>query len=114
MLGPKQRLLFPLKKSIVAIFCLYQGKPQVALNLLKRMSFNLRETNKKLTDAMRENEANRSVVEVADEGTRKRIRRTLRLFRWILMRYMKHQFLRRKYFLLFYCGNYLFALLFLF
>ena len=45
-----------------------QGKPQVALNLLKRMSFNLRETNKKLTDAMRENEANRSVVEVADEG----------------------------------------------
>ncbi len=45
-----------------------QGKPQVALNLLKRMSFNLRETNKKLTDAMRENEANKSVVEVADEG----------------------------------------------
>ncbi len=45
-----------------------QGKPQVALNLLKRMSFNLRETNKKLTDAMRENEANRSVVEVADGG----------------------------------------------
>ena len=45
-----------------------QGKPQVALNLLKRMSFNLRETNRKLTDAMRENEANRSVVEVADEG----------------------------------------------
>ncbi len=44
-----------------------QGKPQVALNLLKRMSFNLRETNKKLTDAMRENEANKSVVEVADE-----------------------------------------------
>ena len=44
-----------------------QGKPQVALNLLKRMSFNLRETNKKLTDAMRENEANRSVVEVGDE-----------------------------------------------
>ena len=45
-----------------------QGKPQVALNLLKRMSFNLRETNKKLTDAMRENEANRPVVKVADEG----------------------------------------------
>ena len=45
-----------------------QGKPQVALNLLKRMSFNLRETNKKLTDAMRENEANRSVVEVAGGG----------------------------------------------
>ena len=32
------------------------------------MSFNLRETNKKLTDAMRENEANRSVVEVAGGG----------------------------------------------
>tara|TARA_Y100000022_G_scaffold186523_1_gene183182 strand:+ start:127 stop:1749 length:1623 start_codon:yes stop_codon:yes gene_type:complete len=45
-----------------------QGKPQVALNLLKRMSFNLRETNKKLTDAMRENEANRSVVEVVEGG----------------------------------------------
>ena len=44
-----------------------QGKPQVALNLLKRMSFNLRETNKKLTDAMRENEASRSIVEVTDE-----------------------------------------------
>ncbi|GIR49511.1 MAG: hypothetical protein CM15mP58_16080 [Burkholderiaceae bacterium] len=49
-----------------------QGKPQVALNLLKRMSFNLRETNKKLTDAMRENEANRSVVEVADEGNKEK------------------------------------------
>ena len=49
-----------------------QGKPQVALNLLKRMSFNLRETNKKLTDAMRENEANRSVVEVADEGDKEK------------------------------------------
>ncbi|MEL0255393.1 MAG: cyclic nucleotide-binding domain-containing protein [Burkholderiaceae bacterium] len=49
-----------------------QGKPQVALNLLKRMSFNLRETNKKLTDAMRENEANRSVVEVADRGTKEK------------------------------------------
>ena len=47
-----------------------QGKPQVALNLLKRMSFNLRETNKKLTDAMRENEANRSVVEVDDGGNK--------------------------------------------
>ena len=43
-----------------------------ALNLLKRMSFNLRETNKKLTDAMRENEANRSVVEVADEGNKEK------------------------------------------
>ena len=49
-----------------------QGKPQVALNLLKRMSFNLRETNKKLTDAMRENEANRSVVEVADGGDKEK------------------------------------------
>ena len=49
-----------------------RGKPQVALNLLKRMSFNLRETNKKLTDAMRENEANRSVVEVADEGNKEK------------------------------------------
>ena len=49
-----------------------QGKPQVALNLLKRMSFNLRETNKKLTDAMRENEANRSVVEVADAGNKEK------------------------------------------
>lgn len=49
-----------------------QGKPQVALNLLKRMSFNLRETNKKLTDAMRENEANRSLVEVADEGNKEK------------------------------------------
>ena len=49
-----------------------QGKPQVALNLLKRMSFNLRETNKKLTDAMRENEANKSVVEVADEGSKEK------------------------------------------
>ena len=49
-----------------------QGKPQVALNLLKRMSFNLRETNKKLTDAMRENEANRSVVEVAEEGNKEK------------------------------------------
>ena len=49
-----------------------QGKPQVALNLLKRMSFNLRETNKKLTDVMRENEANRSVVEVADGGTKEK------------------------------------------
>ena len=49
-----------------------QGKPQVALNLLKRMSFNLRETNKKLTDAMRENEANRSIVEVADEGNKEK------------------------------------------
>ena len=49
-----------------------QGKPQVALNLLKRMSFNLRETNKKLTDIMRENEANRSVVEVADGGTKEK------------------------------------------
>ena len=49
-----------------------QGKPQVALNLLKRMSFNLRETNKKLTDAMRENEANRSVVEVADGGNKEK------------------------------------------
>ncbi len=45
-----------------------QGKPQVALNLLKRMSFNLRETNKKLTDSMRENETNRSLIEVAEEG----------------------------------------------
>ena len=49
-----------------------RGKPQVAFNLLKRMSFNLRETNKKLTDAMRENEANRSVVEVADEGNKEK------------------------------------------
>ena len=49
-----------------------QGKPQVALNLLKRMSFNLRETNKKLTDAMRVNEANRSAVEVADEGNKEK------------------------------------------
>ena len=49
-----------------------QGKPQVALNLLKRMSFNLRETNKKLTDAMRQNEANRSVVEVADGGDKEK------------------------------------------
>ena len=49
-----------------------RGKPQVALNLLKRMSFNLRETNKKLTDAMRENEANRSVVEVAEEGNKEK------------------------------------------
>ena len=49
-----------------------QGKPQVALNLLKRMSFNLRETNKKLTDAMRENEANRSVVEVTDQGNKEK------------------------------------------
>ena len=49
-----------------------QGKPQVALNLLKRMSFNLRETNRKLTDAMRENETNRPVVEVADKENKEK------------------------------------------
>ncbi|MEL0215165.1 MAG: cyclic nucleotide-binding domain-containing protein, partial [Burkholderiaceae bacterium] len=53
-----------------------QGKPQVAVNLLKRMSFNLRETNKKLTDAMRENEANRSVVAVADGGDKEKEKNT--------------------------------------
>ena len=49
-----------------------QGKPQVALNLLKRMSFNLRETNKKLTDAMRENESSNSVVDVGVEQVKEK------------------------------------------
>ena len=50
-----------------------QGKPQVAMSLLKRLSFNLRESNKKLTDAMRENLRNSPSARVSEVDSQERV-----------------------------------------
>ena len=50
-----------------------QGKPQVAMSLLKRLSFNLRESNKKLTDAMRENLRNSPSARVSEVDSQEKV-----------------------------------------